>query len=312
MALTPSGAFYAVPTNVSGTRHEVFAIDLEPGARATATGIVVDQHLFRLATLDDGSRLAVATPDGTQVFDSAGKSLGSFISATRDEGKRGGPSRPVFLDRDRLRLYENVNLGSTLIRDVDLRSRSIRDAGTLPGRVYGIAPGNENVIVMGQQGDDLATTPVLSFHDATSGARIYDFPPNSWGAIPLTDGTWATLVRGDTSRLVRLDRAGKVVSSVPFTERQVVIGSEVRPGIVWFSERLEESSPENRLRDVILIESTSGKVIKRIPKATHASFFGHESMLPAPGSSEARLISKEGVPHLINRDTLEPERVVPK
>ena len=102
------------------------------------------------------------------------------------------------------------------------------------------------------------------------------------------------------------------MSSVPFTERQAVIGSEVRPGIVWFAERIGETSSGEAVRDVVLIEVASGKIVKRIPKATHPRFFATGSLLPAPGSSEARLISKDGALHLINPDTLEPERLVLK
>ncbi|MCA1733135.1 MAG: hypothetical protein LC732_05975, partial [Acidobacteria bacterium] len=273
---------------------------------------VLPRPIYELATPTDGSRVAVVGANGTQVFDPAGKSLGSFAAADDEQERKNHSVLPIFLDRDRLRLYEVQDGGATLIRDVDLRSRSIRDAGTLPGRVFGIAPGSEHVIVMGQQGDDLATTPALSLHDAGSGASSFDFPPNSWGAIPLTDGTWATLVRGDGSRLVRLDGAGEVVSSVPFTERQVIIGSEVRPGIVWFAERIGETSSGEAVRDVVLIEVSSGKTVKRIPKATPVRGHGYGAPLPAPGSSEARLISRDGALHLINPDTLEPERLILK
>jgi hypothetical protein len=313
MAVSSSGAFYSMPTSVSGSQYEIETVDFGTAPRRKSTGIVLSRPLYRLATPADGSRVAVVGANGTQVFDPAGKSLGSFAAADDEQEKKNHSILPIFLDRDRLRLYEARDGGATLIRDVDLRSRSIRDAGTLPGRVVAFAPGNERVVIIGQQrSDDLATTPSLSLHDAASGARSLDFPPNSRGAIPLVDGTWATVVRGDGSRLVRVDDSGKILSSVPFTESLVVIGSEVRPGIVWFSERPEDSSPEDPLRDIVLVDVSSGTIVKRIQKAMHVRGFGHGARLPAPGSSEARLISKDGALHAINPDTLEPERLVLK
>lgn len=313
VAVSPSRAFYAVPTNVSGSPYEIHAVDLGTAPRTRSTGIVLSGPIFHLATPADGSRFAVVGQDGTQVFDPAGKSLGSFTAAADEQGRKNHSILPIFLDRDRLRLYEATDGESMLIRDVDLRSRTIRNAGTLPGRIFGFGPGNEHVVVIGQpRPDDLTTRRALSLHDAASGARSFDFPAESRGAVPLTDGTWMTLVRGDGSRLVRLNGAGEVVSNVPFSEGQVIIGSEVRPGIVWFVERLDESSPKDPMREVVLIDVTSGKIVKRIPKAMHVRGYGHGSLLPAPGSSEARLISKDGALHLINPDTLEPERIVLK
>jgi hypothetical protein len=313
VALSPSRAFYSVPTTRSGGLYRIHAVDLGTSPKKRSMGIALPQPIYHLATSADGSRFAVVGPNGIQVFDSTGKSLGSFNAAVGEQGKRSMFILPVFRDRDRLRLYEEMTEDSTIIRDIDLRSRSIRSSATLPGRIFGFAPGYEQVVVMGPpRFADLVTRRSLSLHDAASGARSVDFPPESWGAVPLTDGTWLTAVRGEGNRLVRLSPAGEVVWSVPFTERQVVLGSEVRPGIVWFSERLEESTPENRLRDVVLVDLSSGRIVKRIPKATHARAYGRGSTIPAPGSTAARLISKDGALHLINPDTLEAERLVLK
>ncbi|MCA1734385.1 MAG: hypothetical protein LC732_12395, partial [Acidobacteria bacterium] len=196
VALSPSRAFYSNPTTMSGGRYEILAVDLGTAPRTRSTGIVLPQPIYHLASAADGSRVAVVGPNGTQVFDPAGKSLGSFAAADDEQERKNHSILPTFLDRDRLRLYEVRDGGATLIRDVDLRSRSIRDGATLPGRIFGFSPGREHVVIMGRQRvEDLMRTAALSLHDAASGARSFDFPPNSWGAVPLTDGTWATLVR---------------------------------------------------------------------------------------------------------------------
>jgi hypothetical protein len=311
-AASPQRVFYAAPVSIDRVGFEIFAAELGSEPRTRRTGIVIAGHAGRMVAAPDGSRVAVSGPESTQVFDLAGRSLGSFPNEVRESSAwRFGWVTPVFIDRDTLRLYERASTKNDeiMVREADLRSRSVRRVGTIPGAIRGFTPAQDRVVVRADRASSSwqPSAPV-ALHDARSGEKIFDFPPGTGSMVPLSDGGWAVGRNVDgKGQIVRLGSGGEMVSSAPFNSGWTFFGGEVRPGVISVGESFEKRGERNK--DLLLVDVGSGRVLERVEGVTSIGSHFWMDAFDEPGSVGARMFTRGGELHQIDGRTLEGKKI---
>lgn len=309
VATSKGRAYYATPNGFTRRSFEIFA--LEPGAKAGVrkTGVTIQHDLGILRASDDGSRFAVTGPDGTAVYDAAGKSLGSFKRLSDDASSwRGGWAMPVFTGRDTLRLYEMLD-GKIAIRDADLRARKIVERGTVPGSIYGLFPAANQLVIHGEAERKLNAIAPLALHDGATGAKVFEFPKDSVGAVPLSDGTWAAVHRGkERSALIHVDASGRIVAESPVANNARWMVGEVRPGVVAMREAKRDARTRHRM-NLVFLDVNTGRVIGRVENVTSARSHWQGRLYAAPGSRALRVITVGNELHEIDPGTLSAKKI---
>ena len=196
-----------------------------------------------------------------------------------------------------------------MIREADLRSRSIRQIGSLPeGSIHGHV-GNDLVILRGDSfGKRRAqVTTTFALHDAASGRLLFRFPGGTRSIVPLADGTWA--VSGDigANNVARVSATGEILSAGRVGAPRVLLGGEIRPGIVAIAE-LRRSSSEGERR-LILADASTWRVVKTIPNVTATAIQWWWRGFDELGSPAPRVVTRAGEVYLIDPVTLEPKKV---
>jgi hypothetical protein len=289
-AVSPRRIYYMNRISINPQQYELLAVDLGPKPRTRTTKVVVTGWIAGLATSRDGSRVAVVTGNGVQVYDAGGKSLGSFSLQGEDRG-----ARVAFADSNRLRIYESYSEGLA-IREADLRTRAIRQTGLLPeGQIAGIE--GDHIVVL--------STPVTrwedlppALHDARTGERIFVFPEGTERVAPLADGTW--VVRGELGAhdVARVNAQGEIISAARLGTRIRAFGGEVRPGVL---------SVIDTKRSVSLVDVATWRVIRRYPELESPARWWHP--FAEPGAASSRLLARGGRLFTIDPATLEAKKV---
>lgn len=302
IAISPSRMFYANRISTGTRRQEILAVDLGEQPRTRTTGIIHTGYLSSLETPADGSRVALVGSNATvQVYDPAGKSLGSFGAAPGTSWRR-----VRFVEPDRLRIYEGRE-NDVVIREADLRSRSMRQIGSLPdGGIYGHA-GNDRLILRAETPKRRGVAPsTFSLHDAASGALIFTFPPGTRSVLRLTDGGWAVAGEFGANNVARVSAAGEMVAAGRVGPHRVLLGGEIRPGVVSLVETRSGSGEDRRL---ILADASNWRVVKTIPNLRATSLQWWWRGIDEAGSPAARVFTRDGDLWAIDPATLEAKKV---
>ncbi|HEY0592578.1 MAG TPA: hypothetical protein VGF40_12480, partial [Thermoanaerobaculia bacterium] len=301
-AISPARIFYANRISAGEQRFEILALDLGAEPRTRTTGVVHTGYIASLETPRDGSRVAVVGSGGVQVYDPKGKSLGSFGRAPETDAVTAR-----FVDRDRLRIYEREN-DRIVIREADLRARSMRSVGSLPaGNIYGQVAGDRLVLRTESAVTRGAVPVTFSLYDAPSGSRLFAFPAGTRSVMPLTDGTWAVSGDLDGNNVARVSATGEVLSAGRVGAKRVFLGGEVRPGVVSLVELRGEATDEERR--LILADSSTWRVLKTIPNLRATAVQSWWRSFDQPGSPAARVFTRDGELYTIDPATLEPKKV---